>query len=196
MPKSSSGPGAVSVRSKFGEGSLTTRIMAGSQENTASGTAYSDDIAGGWCAKNAILADQQLLDAVGSANLGDQLSDLRVPISSISANDQERTFDAFRDRKEDAGNESLAVVFLLEDLDLLPQTGAGAKPRVSHDPLEEALRRNEAVDRNRETCDNEYGPCEGEGEGEGKQQSVQVYRDVACNKGSGTGEMIADIAES
>jgi hypothetical protein len=63
--------------------------VAGSQENTASRLPYPDDVAGSWCAHNAILADQQLLDAVGSTDLGDQLGDLWVPVSAIATNDKE-----------------------------------------------------------------------------------------------------------
>jgi hypothetical protein len=91
-------------------------------------------MAGSRCAEDAVLADEQLLDAVCCADFGNQLCDFGVPVATISTNDQEGALDAFGNGEEDAGNESLAVVFLLEDLDLLPQTGAGAKPRVSHDP--------------------------------------------------------------
>jgi hypothetical protein len=41
-----------------------------------------------WCAENAFLADQQLLDAIGSANLRNQLRDLGVPVPTITTNYQ------------------------------------------------------------------------------------------------------------
>jgi hypothetical protein len=44
-----------------------------------------------------MLADQKLLDTVGSSNLGNQLNDLRVPVSSITANDQEASLNTFWD---------------------------------------------------------------------------------------------------
>jgi hypothetical protein len=96
--------------------------MAGCQQDTTSGLADPDDVAGRWCAENALLADQQLLDAVGSTDLSDQLSDLGVPVPAVAANDEGGAFNALGNGEQDAGNEGLRVVILLEDLDLLAQT--------------------------------------------------------------------------
>lgn len=74
------------------------------------------------------MSNEQLLYTVCCANLRDQLRHFRVPISSIPANNQERALDALRDGEQDAGDESLAVVFLLEDFDLLTKTGPVLKP--------------------------------------------------------------------
>lgn len=49
----------------------TTGVVAGRQQDATSGLAYPDDMAGGRCAEDAVLADQELLDAVRSANLCD-----------------------------------------------------------------------------------------------------------------------------
>lgn len=81
--------------------------MAGCQQNTTSGLPYPNDMAGGRCAEDAILADQELLDAVCGTNLCNELGDLWVPVAAITTNDEERVLDAFRDREENAGNESL-----------------------------------------------------------------------------------------
>jgi len=54
-------------------------------------------MAGSRSAQNAILSDHQFLDPVRSTNLGDQLHDLGVPVSSISTNDQKAAIDAFGD---------------------------------------------------------------------------------------------------
>jgi hypothetical protein len=43
-----------------------------------------------------MLADEKLLHAVRSSNLGNQLDDLGVPVSSITTNDQEASLDTFR----------------------------------------------------------------------------------------------------
>lgn len=77
-------------------------------------------------AHDAILTDQELLDAIGSTNLGNDLSNLWVPEATITANDEERALDTLGDRLEDAGDKGLGVVLLLEDLDLLAQTRAVA----------------------------------------------------------------------
>jgi hypothetical protein len=76
-------------------------------------------------AENAALADDELADAVGSGDLGDELGDLRVPVTAISANDKSAILDTFGDGQEDAGDEGLAVVWLLEDLDFLAQARPG-----------------------------------------------------------------------
>lgn len=76
----------------------------------------------GRCAHDTILTDQELLDAIGSTNLGNGLGDLWVPVPAITTDNEERALDALRDGLEDTGDESLRVVLLLEDLDLLAET--------------------------------------------------------------------------
>lgn len=112
--------------------------MAGSQQDTTGCVSYPDNVAGSGSAQNAIMADDELLDAIASADLGNQLCDLGVPVASITADDQCGSFDTFGNGEEDAGNKGLGVVLLLEDLDLLAQAGAGAEPLVSHGPLSNA----------------------------------------------------------
>lgn len=68
---------------------LTTRIVAGSQENTPSSLPLADDMAGSWCGQDTVLADEELLDAVSGTNLGNQLDDLGVPEATITTNDEE-----------------------------------------------------------------------------------------------------------
>jgi len=46
-------------------------------------------MASGRSGQNAILTDQELLDAVGWTDLGNQLDHLGVPEASITANDEE-----------------------------------------------------------------------------------------------------------
>jgi hypothetical protein len=78
-------------------------------------------VAGGGCRHNAILTDQELLDTVSGTNLCNHLSDLWVPVAAITADDKVRVLDTFGDGEEDGGDEGLAVVILLEDLDLLAE---------------------------------------------------------------------------
>lgn len=47
-------------------------------------------MAGSRCGQNTVLADEKLLDAVCSTNLGNQLNDLGVPEAAIATNDEER----------------------------------------------------------------------------------------------------------
>jgi hypothetical protein len=70
----------------------TARVMAGSQEDTASGITLADYMAGGWGGKNAILADEKLLDPVGGANLGNQLDDFGIPETTIASDDEKRAW--------------------------------------------------------------------------------------------------------
>jgi hypothetical protein len=79
--------------------------VAGRQQDTAGSFPYPDDVAGCGCAEDAILTDKQLLDTVGGTNLGNQLSDLRVPVAAVTANDEGRALNALRDGLKDAGDE-------------------------------------------------------------------------------------------
>jgi hypothetical protein len=96
--------------------------VAGRQQDTTGSFPYPNDVAGCGCAEDAILTDQQLLDTVGGTNLGDQLSDLWVPVTPVTANDENRAVNTLRDGLENAGDEGFRVVVLLEDPDLLTQT--------------------------------------------------------------------------
>lgn len=69
--------------------------MAGGQKNTASRLPLSYDVAGGGRAEYTVLANKQLLDPVRSADLGNQLDDLWVVVTSISANDKKTAICAF-----------------------------------------------------------------------------------------------------
>jgi hypothetical protein len=79
--------------------------VAGGEEDTTRRLPYPDDVAGSRCAHDAVLADQELLDAIGSTNLGNGLGDLGVPVTTITTNDEKRALDAFGDRLEDTGDE-------------------------------------------------------------------------------------------
>jgi hypothetical protein len=99
----------------------TSRVVAGRQQDAAGSFPYPNDVAGCGCAEDAILTDKQLLDTVGGTNLGNQLSNLGVPVAAITANDEDGAVDALRNGLKDAGDEGFRVVVLLEDLDLLTQ---------------------------------------------------------------------------
>jgi hypothetical protein len=71
---------------------LTAGVVAGGQEDATRGLALANDVAGGGRRQNAVLADQELPDAVCRTDLGNQLDDLGVPEPSIAANDEEGTF--------------------------------------------------------------------------------------------------------
>lgn len=92
--------------------------MTSSKENTTCGTSFSNHVAGSRCGEDAILSDQELLHPVCCSNLGYQLNHLWVVVSSISTNDKEASLNALGYGQEDAGDEGLAIVGLLEDLDL------------------------------------------------------------------------------
>ena len=105
---------------------LTSGVVAGGEQDTASSLPDPDDMAGSRGRENAVLADQQLLDAVGSTDLGDLLCDLRVPVATVTTDNEESVLSALRNRLEDADDEGFGVVLLLEDLDLLAKTRTGS----------------------------------------------------------------------
>ena len=96
--------------------------MTGREQYTTRSISFPNDVTGSWCAQYTILPNQKLLDPVCSTNLGDQLHHFRVIVSSISPYNKEASFCTFRDGEEDAGDERLAVVRLLEDGDLLSKS--------------------------------------------------------------------------
>lgn len=108
---------------------LTTGVVAGRQQDTTRRLANTDQIAGSGRAHDAILANEQLLDAIGSSNLCNDLGDLWVPVAAITANDEVRVLDALGNGQEDGGDKVLRVVRLLEDLDLFAKTRAARGQR-------------------------------------------------------------------
>lgn len=76
------------------------------------------------CAENPIATHEDLLDTVRSTDLCNHLADLRVVVSAVTTNDEERVLGSFGDGLEESGDKVLGVVFLLEDLDLLPEARA------------------------------------------------------------------------
>jgi hypothetical protein len=88
-------------------------------------------VAGCGCAEDAILTDKQLLDTIGGTDLGNQLSDFWVPVTSVTANHENRSVNTLRNGLENAGDKGFRVVVLLEDLDLLTQTRTVEKIRLA-----------------------------------------------------------------
>jgi len=74
----------------------TTRIVTGCEEDAPGSLSFPDDMASCWRAEDAILADQELFHSICSADLGDQLCDLRVVESPVSSYHQERTLNTLR----------------------------------------------------------------------------------------------------
>ena len=98
--------------------------MTGSQEDTTGSLTLADEVASSGGTEDAVLADQQLLDTIGSTDLSDLLDDLSVVVTTITTNDEESSLSTLGDGEDDAGDEGLGVVGLLEDLDLLTKTRA------------------------------------------------------------------------
>lgn len=70
--------------------------MAGSQEDPAGSIPLPYNVAGRGRAEDTILTDQQFFNPVSRANLGNQLDNLRVVVTSIAADDEEAPLRAFR----------------------------------------------------------------------------------------------------
>lgn len=73
--------------------------MTGSKKDTTSSLALSNDMTSCRSTQDTILTDQELLDTVSCTNLRNQLYDFRVPVSTITTDNQEASFNAFRNRK-------------------------------------------------------------------------------------------------
>jgi hypothetical protein len=61
--------------------------MARGEQDASSCFTHADHMAGRRSTENATLADDKLTDAIRSTNFGDELSDFRVPVTAIAAND-------------------------------------------------------------------------------------------------------------
>jgi hypothetical protein len=98
--------------------------VAGGEQDTASGIADTDEVAGGRSGHDTILADEELLHAICGTDLCDDLGNLGVVITAITTDNERCALSTFGNGVEDGGNEVLGVVGLLEDLDLLAEAGA------------------------------------------------------------------------
>jgi hypothetical protein len=65
----------------------TSSVVASSQKNSTSSLALSNDITSCRSAQDAMLPNQKLLNTICSTNLRNQLYNLGVPVSTITAND-------------------------------------------------------------------------------------------------------------
>lgn len=126
MPKSSFGPATIAVSHwsylRRNHGIRTSRIMTRGQKNTTRGTTFPNNIAGSWCGEDTVLSDQKLLHPICCSDLGYQLDHLWVVVSSISTDNKEASISALGYGQEGAGDERLAIVGLLKDLDLFPES--------------------------------------------------------------------------
>jgi hypothetical protein len=123
------------MRPRSKDHALTAGVMASSQQNAACSLPLADDMACRWRAENAIVADDELLDSIGRSDLSDQLGYFWIPVATISSNDECAALNAFRYGQKDAGDERLAVVWLLKDLDLLSKTRAVAMSEIAFHKL-------------------------------------------------------------
>ena len=99
--------------------SLTPRIVASREQDSTRSLSFSNDVASGRRTQYAVLTNKDLFHSVSGTNLSNQLNELWIVEASVSANNQEAALCALRDGEDDAGDEGLAVVGLLEDGGLL-----------------------------------------------------------------------------
>lgn len=71
---------------------LTAGVVAGGQEDASCGLALPDNMAGSRSRENAVLADQEFLDAISSTDLCNQLDHLGVPEATVTTNDKESAY--------------------------------------------------------------------------------------------------------
>lgn len=84
------------------------RIMAGGEEDAAISLALADDVGSGGGGKDAVLANDELLDAVRRADFEDGLNSLLQEEATITTYDDRRALGV--DGVEDGLNEVLRVV--------------------------------------------------------------------------------------
>lgn len=83
------------------------------------------------CAEDAILPNHQLSHAICNTNLCNQLNDFWVVVAAITADDEESSLRALGNGQENAGDEGLAVVGLLEDGNLFTKARPGRQFRTA-----------------------------------------------------------------
>lgn len=84
--------------------------MTCSEENSASRFVLPDDIGRRWCGQDGVLADDELSNAIGRADLQNGLNSLRGEVSAITADDECRILDI--DGVEDSLDEVFRVVLV------------------------------------------------------------------------------------
>ena len=105
--------------------------MACSKEDATSGPHLANDVASGWSAHNPSLTEDKLLHPVRGSNLGNELHDLWIPVAAVTANNEEAAISSLGNGQQAAGDERLAVVWLLKYLDLFAQTRTGKRAHKS-----------------------------------------------------------------
>ena len=103
----------------------TAGVVAGGQEYAARGLALADEVAGSRRRQNAVPSDEELLDSVRDADLGDQLNGLRVPVSSVAADDEESSSGSTEVRRCAADPRTLSRGSESTNLELLRGWRAG-----------------------------------------------------------------------
>ena len=96
--------------------------MAGGQDDAALGLALADDAGGGWGGEDAATSHQGLGHSVGRGHAQDGLNGLAVVEAPVAADHQGAALQAGLG-VEDRLDEVLEIIRLLEDLDLLAQSG-------------------------------------------------------------------------
>ena len=82
--------------------------MASSEKDTAIGLVFADDVGGSGSREDSVLADDELGDTVGGANLKDSLDGLGGEVAAVAANDDGLALGL--DRVKDGLDEVLGVV--------------------------------------------------------------------------------------
>jgi len=76
-----------------------------------------------WGAQDTLVPDEQFLDTIGSTNFCNLLDGLRVVVTAITTNYEERPFGSLRDSLEECCDEVLSVIWLLENGYFLTKSG-------------------------------------------------------------------------
>ena len=96
----------------------SSSIVTCGEQDAAGRLALADAVGNGRGGEDAVLADDEVLDAVSGCNLDDLLDALGRVVPPVAADDERRARRAGRrDALEDCLDEVLGVVLLLEDDD-------------------------------------------------------------------------------
>lgn len=109
---------------------LASRVVTCSEQDAACRLHLTNDVACGWCAHNSVVTEDESFDPIGSTDLDNELHDLMVPVTAIAANHEKTAIRSFRNGQQTTGNEGLAVIGLLEDLDLFAKPGTARHAQV------------------------------------------------------------------
>lgn len=97
--------------------------MASCEEYTPDGHCVPDEVGSRWGGEQGVPPDHHLSNLFGSGHLDGEGGGMNAVIAPIAADDKGRPFEVRADSPQEGLDEVFRVIFLLVDLQGLPETG-------------------------------------------------------------------------